>query len=343
MMTGIPNTACSLVSRFGALPCWLICNSAKAPCDRTGHALERWQTKGATFDVAARFVGGPVRGLGIRVDAAPGLLALDFDHVLNGAGGVIDSLSLSVLFERPSFCEVTWSGVGLRAYYLVDGPHDKVALCLHHGREPFGHEVYFAAPKFVIVTGSAYCPTPGGECPSEPAAISPAQLDAWVERIRRNRVLSREDEGRELRAICAVAPDDETAAAIRECETNRAGDLPRQANRATVAQAVGDVAAVVARLRAAREGERNSLLLWSACRLYDRGMSQAGVEAELLPAALSVGLPEREALATIRSACQQDRRAVRVPSPECMPAPRRGGVSAELARVRRKYGQGGRP
>ncbi|MCY7287447.1 MAG: primase C-terminal domain-containing protein, partial [Cryobacterium sp.] len=51
-----------------------------------------------------------------------------------------------------------------------------------------------------------------------------------------------------------------------------------------------------------QEGERNSGLFWAACRLAEAGFTPAAVEAALAPAAQSVGLPETEITATIRSA-----------------------------------------
>jgi hypothetical protein len=62
------------------------------------------------------------------------------------------------------------------------------------------------------------------------------------------------------------------------------------------------VTSIVRRVAEAREGERNAVLFWAACRLLERGMRQNEVEALLVPAAVDVGLSEAEARRTITSA-----------------------------------------
>ncbi|MFC5801294.1 bifunctional DNA primase/polymerase [Streptomyces formicae] len=56
-------------------------------------------------------------------------------------------------------------------------------------------------------------------------------------------------------------------------------------------------------VRAAHEGQRNTRLFWAACRAYENGFGDALVD-ELVAAALSTGLTEREARATIASAAR---------------------------------------
>jgi hypothetical protein len=68
------------------------------------------------------------------------------------------------------------------------------------------------------------------------------------------------------------------------------------------APAEGAVAGIVRRVSEAREGERNALLFWAACRLLERGMHLRDVEALLLPTAINIGLSEFEARRTITSA-----------------------------------------
>jgi len=50
------------------------------------------------------------------------------------------------------------------------------------------------------------------------------------------------------------------------------------------------------------DGQRNSRLFWSACRLFDLSMLPLEVEAQLLPLALRAGLDEREVQKCIGSA-----------------------------------------
>jgi hypothetical protein len=60
---------------------------------------------------------------------------------------------------------------------------------------------------------------------------------------------------------------------------------------------------ILRKLAAAREGERNGMLFWCACRLAEHGIGQREIEALLLPIAQSIGLHDiRETRATIKSA-----------------------------------------
>jgi hypothetical protein len=59
---------------------------------------------------------------------------------------------------------------------------------------------------------------------------------------------------------------------------------------------------IVSRLAASREGERNAVLFWSACRCAERGMRQREIEALLIPTAIGIGLSDHEARRTIASA-----------------------------------------
>jgi hypothetical protein len=96
-------------------------------------------------------------------------------------------------------------------------------------------------------------------------------------------------------------------------ETARPADVVIEAKLptppATTAAGVRNyITGIVNTLQAAKEGERNNLLLWSAARMFDHGDSLADVESTLTPIALQIGLTERETLATIKSAANQDRR-----------------------------------
>ncbi|MPY32032.1 DNA primase, partial [Streptomyces adustus] len=54
---------------------------------------------------------------------------------------------------------------------------------------------------------------------------------------------------------------------------------------------------------AAHEGQRNTRLFWAACRAYENGLGPALV-APLVDAAVTTGLTEHEARATITSAAR---------------------------------------
>lgn len=64
--------------------------------------------------------------------------------------------------------------------------------------------------------------------------------------------------------------------------------------------ASGSVRGLVAFVLDSRPGTRNNRLFWAACRAAEDGTE--GAQDALLQAAVQAGLPEREALATIRSA-----------------------------------------
>jgi hypothetical protein len=75
-------------------------------------------------------------------------------------------------------------------------------------------------------------------------------------------------------------------------EPRHAGPLPAEAA----------IAGIVRRVATAAEGERNALLFWAACRLLERGLRHAEVEALLLHTARATGLPDSEIRRTITSA-----------------------------------------
>jgi Bifunctional DNA primase/polymerase, N-terminal len=81
---------------------------------------------------------------------------------------------------------------------------------------------------------------------------------------------------------------------------------PRRAeaapHRTHVAPVDTAISGIVRRVADAREGERNSVLFWAACRLLERGIPRRDVEALLLPTAINIGLTEMEARRTITSA-----------------------------------------
>jgi hypothetical protein len=62
---------------------------------------------------------------------------------------------------------------------------------------------------------------------------------------------------------------------------------------------------IVRKLAGAKEGDRNALLFWAACRLAEHRVGQTEAEALLIPIATSMGLTDREARQTIRSAMRR--------------------------------------
>ena len=62
------------------------------------------------------------------------------------------------------------------------------------------------------------------------------------------------------------------------------------------------IAGIVRRVATAAEGQRNTVVFWAACRLLERGLRHAEVEALLLHTARATGLPDSEIRRTITSA-----------------------------------------
>ncbi|GAA3500177.1 bifunctional DNA primase/polymerase [Streptomyces prasinosporus] len=78
---------------------------------------------------------------------------------------------------------------------------------------------------------------------------------------------------------------------------------PPRAHRPTPPSAGGHGRGLVQFVLAAHEGQRNTRLFWAACRAYEDGIGPVLVDS-LVDAALSTGLSEREARATIASAAR---------------------------------------
>ena len=76
---------------------------------------------------------------------------------------------------------------------------------------------------------------------------------------------------------------------------------PRAHGRLSPSRAVALVAGLHRVVAEAREGERNAVLFWAACRAAEHGVDPDAAAEILLAAALQAGLPEREARATIAS------------------------------------------
>ena len=64
---------------------------------------------------------------------------------------------------------------------------------------------------------------------------------------------------------------------------------PPPTPRQTTASPEAAITGIVNRVAGARDGERNAVLFWAACRLAERGIHQAEAEALLLPAAFAAG------------------------------------------------------
>jgi len=285
-----------LVQSACDLRAWLTANAEKAPCDAHGHPLRGWNTNGAlrTYAQARAAVRGAVRFVGLRMDAAPGLAALDLDNVLNDAGGHIDPVAATIWGHWPSYTEITPSRRGLRIWWRVEpqasepitvqtrddcelAVYDPATGQLKPKPMRFGRELYYRAMRFLIVTERPYQWYP--DAPGELATITPGDLAdiAHVVRDRRAKALDHEPETEP--AVVELAP-----------ASRAAGAKPRYVKR------------MLEWIAAQREGNRNNATFWAACRMREQGIPQTDAAEMLVPIVKALGLPEREAERTIASA-----------------------------------------
>lgn len=102
-------------------------------------------------------------------------------------------------------------------------------------------------------------------------------------------------------------------------------------------QRSGAIAAIVDTLRSAPTGQRNKILHWAACKLFEKGMTPAAVEAELLSVAVGIGLSENESRATMRSAAKQPARPPEPYVPQSRMPTRATSLSGVLDNLSKKY------
>ena len=307
-----------LLQTFGTRQCWLVANESKCPCDARGRPLKGWNTGPLlTYEQAARLLGGPVRYLGLRMDAVPELAALDLDAVLNAAGGHIDPVAASIWGHWPSYTEITPSGRGVRIWWRADPPAEPVTVQCPHELEMrtydyaagrltpktyrFGRELYYRASRFIIVTNQPYSWYPGA--PGELATITPDDLAHIATLVRERRV--HEDDLREPDWLPELEQPAEQAAAPQP-PPPPPPPPPRQAARPSRPErgrarrrAIGGVVRWVA---GQRPGNRNNATYWAAHRLREEGVTLEHAQALLVPVACALGLPEREVTRTIQSA-----------------------------------------
>jgi hypothetical protein len=285
-----------LVQLVGGLRAWLIANAEKAPCDANGYPLKGWNTDAAlrTYAQARAAVRGAVRFVGLRMDAAPGLAALDLDNVLNDAGGHIDPVAANIWGYWPSYTEITPSGRGLRIWWRVEPQtgepvtvqtrdncelvvYDPATGQLKPKPMRFGRELYYRAMRFLIVTERPYQWYP--DAPGELATITP----------------------RDLADIASLVRDGQAKALDHEPETGK--PVPAVVELAPASRAnTSHVKRILRWIATQREGNRNNATYWAAHRLREAGVTLEHAQALLVPLAVALGLPAREAERTIASA-----------------------------------------
>lgn len=197
------------------------------------------------------------------------LCVIDFDNVSAFEAWAYDN------FETPSHAGETFSVASGRGVHLY--------VTVHRENLP-AHKTKMAQGAGDILTTGAFVVGPGSIHPT-----------GATYRVRNEFSIRNVESLEELRL-----PIERKQAATYAPR----GDAPLPSS-----PSIARIAGVVTAFSSAVEGTRNAMLLWSACRCFDEGMSAAEVEETLIPVALSLGLLEREALATIASAEKQERRS----------------------------------
>ena len=292
-----------LVQFAGGLRAWLIANAEKTPCDANGYPLKGWNTDAAlrTYAQARAGVRGAVRFVGLRMDAVRGLAALDLDDCLNDAGGHIDPVAANIWGYWPSYTEVTPSGRGLRIWWRVEpqtsepvtvqtrddcelAVYDFATGQLKPKPMRFGRELYYRAVRFLIVTERPY--QWYSNAPGKLATITPGDLADIARLVRdgRAKALDHEPEtGKPVPAVAELAPTTPAASVNR------------------------NIGGVLRWIATQREGNRNNATYWAAHRLREAGITLEQAQALLVPLAVALGLPAREAERTTASAYQGGR------------------------------------
>jgi len=287
-----------LVQLAGGLRAWLVANAEKAPCDAHGHPLRGWNVDAAlrTYAQARAAVRGAVRFVGLRMDAAPGLAALDLDDCLNDAGGHIDPVAATIWGRWPSYTEITPSRRGLRIWWRVEPQanepitvqtreeceltvYDFATGQLKPQQMRFGRELYYRAVRFLIVTERPYQWYPNA--PGNLATITPGDLADIASLVRDGRANALDHEPETVPAVAEPTPA--PAAGAKESK-------PRYVKR------------ILRWISTQREGNRNNATYWVAHRLREVGITQTDAAEMLVPIVKALGLPECEAERTIASA-----------------------------------------
>ena len=291
-----------LVQFAGGLRAWLVADAEKVPCDANGYRLKGWNTDTAlrTYAQARAAVRGAVRFVGLRMDAAPGLAALDLDDCLNDAGGHIDPVAANIWGYWPSYTEITPSGRGLRIWWHVEpqtgepitvqareecelAVYDPATGQLKPKPMRFGRELYYRAVRFLIVTERPY--RWYSDATGELATITPSDLEDIARLVREGRANALDHEPETGKPVPVVV----------EPEKPPATDKP-------VHEACVNIMGLLEWLALQREGNRNNATYWAAHRLREAGVTLEHAQALLVPLAVALGLPAREAERTTASA-----------------------------------------
>jgi hypothetical protein len=121
--------------RVGGKPVKLPCSAAGTPIDGTDE--RRWLDFGSAAGLAAR------SGLGLGIALGWGLGGLDLDRC-RVEGGTLSELARRLLRHFPTYCEVSPSRTGVKAYFLAGAAFTTTAKVDAKGIELYAGRRFFA-------------------------------------------------------------------------------------------------------------------------------------------------------------------------------------------------------
>ena len=140
------------------IPCWVICNDKKQPCEKRTGKLAKWRTDPqdniitlteleTLYELDVVDLWG---GFGIILGQDNLLCCIDFDHVLDDKGDIINPEVAAFIDDTKTLVEKSSSGRGLHAFFLLESPHEEYSL-----RKTFCDGKFYV-DRFIKMTGNIY-------------------------------------------------------------------------------------------------------------------------------------------------------------------------------------------
>jgi len=154
----LPNAILTRFSHWENVICWVVCNEKKQPCDKRTGFLAKWRTDPQDniitlteletlyeLEVVDRW-----GGFGIILGQDNLLCCIDFDHVLDDNGDIINPEVAAFIEDAKTFVEKSSGGHGLHAFFLLESPHEEYSL-----RKTFCDGKFYV-DRFIKMTGNVY-------------------------------------------------------------------------------------------------------------------------------------------------------------------------------------------
>ena len=140
------------------IKCWVICNDKKQPCEKRTGKLAKWRTDPQDniitlteleelYELDVVNMWG---GFGVILGQDNLLCCIDFDHVLDDNGEIINKEVSDFLEDVKTFVEKSSSGKGLHAFFMLDSPKEEFGL-----RSTFCDGKFYV-DRFIKMTGNIY-------------------------------------------------------------------------------------------------------------------------------------------------------------------------------------------